>query len=116
MIYTAGGLWGLQLSTVLPFAFWTNATITGNYNTLHTYDGYSWTNTGVAVVSINNITTNTTYTTNRTVRMRLNSNGVEFQGTNATWQSLSAITGVLTNESGSVTGLVHSTIRYLGAP
>ena len=107
---------GLQVNSVNPYAYWTNSALIGTWGPLHTYDGFSWTNTGTAVVSIYNITTNTTYTTNRTVRMRLNGAGLELQGTNATWQSLSAITGVLTNGSGALTGLVHSTIRYLGAP
>ena len=115
-IYTDSGFWMLLYTAVLPYAYWTNSTMIGNYNPMVTYDGTSWTNTGTAVVSIYNITTNTTYTTNRPVRIRLNGSGIEFQGTNATWQSLSAITGVLTNGSGAVTGLVHSTIRYLGTP
>lgn len=112
----ASGRWGINLYSVYPGAYWTNSTFLGNYAPACSYDGYTWTNSGTAYVSVYSIVTNTAFITNRTVRMRLNPDGFEFLGTNATWKSQSVITGVQTNDSGVVTGIVSQIIRFLGAP
>lgn len=95
--YSSYGYWQL----VTGGGVWTNGVMLGTYSPIGGYGG-----SGNPIIALGSVTTNVTYTTNRTVRVRLNSAGIEVVGTNAVWHSMNVL----------VPGGATNTIRYLGAP
>lgn len=95
--YSSFGYWQLMTSGGL----WTNGVMLGTYAPIGGYGG-----SGNPLVALGTVTTNITYTTNRVVRLRINSSGLEVLGTNAAWRSMSVLV------PGGTTNIIH----YLGAP